>query len=307
MLEQARTQATSAPRIGASYGDVRAARVQATRSRLQQTSASAAASARLETVRIANAARSLQEAARTGEPLSMADASYFTSSHLVAEDLEDELGHPTTSSISRAATLRDPSSSRGQTRQSSSRGVSGAGWDRSPAASPLSEEAKEHIASSRQSPRKSNVWSQLVEQRQRTADAGGISAFAAAEEFNRSPAGSQSARGPRPSNSFSSPSSFPLHAVSDPVNGSFDLSSANAAAPQPWWTRLHNSENKTNSSPYGVGNKSVYYPDKADKQQQKVEESKESHQQHQATLPRLSSRGGGGSMTARGGVASSCV
>jgi hypothetical protein len=28
---------------------------------------------------------------------------------------------------------------------------------------------------------------------------------------------------------------------------------------QQWWVRLHNSENKTNSSPYYIGNKSIYY------------------------------------------------
>lgn len=44
---------------------------------------------------------------------------------------------------------------------------------------------------------------------------------------------------------------------------------------QQWWVRLHNSENKVNTSPYYIGNKSVYYDLQQPIQSQHAEESKD--------------------------------
>jgi len=87
------------------------------------------------------------------------------------------------------------------------------------------------------------------------------------EEQKRYPSHLQRPPPSAPPTSDPSPfSSFfvPSHAAGPsgvPLNFSTDFDSSLRSYAQQWWVRLHNSEHRINTSPYYIGNKSIYYDD----------------------------------------------
>jgi len=325
-LEQARAEGdrrgvASGSRRGSTGGvHARAARAAATQAKLQRTSTSAANAARIEAERTAAATRQVQAALRSGQPLALADTpSFFSGSHFVPGDVDSAYGRGEIPSARAAAsgsqTARAPvaaSSRPNRASLSSRRGGDGQpGWDRSPPPATRQDRAlasalakgDELDGSDTLSPRRRlNQWSRRVDRRQREADGTGTTLTlqpGGMETMMPPPAtGSQSAR-VAAANEDEDP--FPLAASrtrslpSRADDGPQSLQESLRSYTGQWWIRLHNSENKVNSSPYYVGNKSVYYPEKPRSAAVAPEESKES----MPLLPRIGSSAGTSS-SARG-------
>ena len=318
----ARTRAANVGRTGGLIADARAERVRQAKLKMRNTSSSVAASTRLQETQAASLARAIQAASASSATAAVAaQPTYFSGSHLIADDA----GAATSPSHDSNSVRSGSQSARGSTaaskpRRSPSDTDSRGGWNTSRpsrengaassavapssldeftthdagapvAAAPLDPLSDAALLSPRR--RAQTRWDRQLQRRRQAMDGGSAAATAhdeAAEQARTVHAAQKHQWQQQQARDLADHDAASLEGPDDTLSPENLAASQSASAFDPrlsfehslqsytqqWWVRLHNSENKVNTSPYSIGNQSVYYQlQQPIETQQHVEESKD--------------------------------